>query len=188
MKKTLLRKETTLITLPLTSALIGTAIAAVYYMLTMQPIVTINGAPVRFVLGSDAPTGSSLGTNATYAKLALKAYPNATLIYDQPLNVSNTDGSGHQFRLRHVSITPASGSASVGNFTFINFVVKDKTGVYQASMNYTTSGNSWSITPSETSYMSLPASTQWIIYIETKAKAGAWNNIAANIQIAIDVQ
>ena len=181
-------KRTTLVTLLLASALITTVIAAVYYSLTMEPTVTITPATISFAQGADWPTGSALGANSTWVSLALKAYPNATLVYDQPLNVSNTDGSSsHDFRLRHVSITPASGNAQVSNFTFIRFVIKDTAGVSQASFNYTTSVDTWT-TPSTTSYLTLPASTQWVVYVETMAAAYANTDIVASIQIAVDVQ
>jgi len=186
-RKLLFRKELKLVTLLLTSLLIASASAAVYYSMIMQPAVTITGASIRFVQGADWPSGSSLGTNSTWVSLALKAYPNATLTYDKPLNVSNTDTAAHSFRLRHISITPASGNVEVSNFTSIRFAIKNTAGTVQAWFNYTTSGDTWS-TPADTSYLSLPASTQWIIYVETKAAAGANTNIVANIQIAVDVQ
>jgi len=181
------KKSVKLLALLLASMLIATASASVYYSMTMQPAVTITGAAIKFAEGNDWPSGSTMGTNGTWVSLALKAYPNATLFYDQPLNISNTDAASHTFRLRHVSITPASGSADVGNFTFINFVVQNAAGASQATFNYTTSGNSWT-PPSTTSYMTLPASTKWIIYVETKSAAGATSGIVANIQIAVDVQ
>ena len=187
-KKTLVRKETTLIVVLLASMLVATAIAAIYYSLTMQPDVTVTPATVRFVQGADWPTGSTMGANSTWVRLAIKAYPNATLIYDKPLNISNTDVSNsHQFRLRHVSITPVSGNVQVSNFTFIRFVVRNSAGVSQASFNYTTSGDAWT-TPSTTSYLTLPANTQWAVYVETKATSYANTNIVAQIQIAVDVQ
>lgn len=177
-----------LLTLLLTGMLIVTVSAAVYYSMMMQPAVSISPATIRFAQGADWPTGSALGANATWASLALKAYPNATLMYDKPLNISNSDASNsHQFRLRHISITPASGTASVGNFTFINFVVKNTAGVSQASFNYTTTGSTWN-TPPTTSYLTLPASTQWIIYVETRAVPGAKGSVVANIQMSVDVQ
>lgn len=181
------KKSAKLLLLFISTLLIASASAAVYYTIIMQPKVTITSAVIQFDEGNDWPSTSTMGTNATWVRLDLKAYPNATLIYDAPLNISNTDSSSHTFRLRHVSITPASGSASVSNFTFINLVVKNAAGVAQASFNYTTSGDTWS-TPSTTSYMTLPANTEWIIYVETKATAGASGSIVANIQIAIDVQ
>lgn len=171
----------------LTAAFVVAVSAAVYYTMLMQPAVTVGGAPIVLAQGNDWPSGSSLGSNATWISLALKAYPNVTLTYEQPLNVSNTDSTSHTFRLRHISITPASGQPQVGNFTFINLVILNAAGVAQASFNYTTSGNTWS-TPSTTSYLTLPANTQWIIYVETKAGAGANSDIVANMQIAVDVQ
>ncbi len=187
-KRAQLLKRSTLVSLVLATALIATAVAAVYYSLSMQPDVTITSATISFAQGADWPTGSTLGANSTWVRLALKAYPNATLVYDQPLNISNTDGSNsHQFRLRHVSITPADANQQVSNFTFIRFVVLNAAGVAQASFNYTTSGDTWT-TPSTTSYLTLPANTQWVLYVEIKAAAYANTDIVANIQIAVDVQ
>lgn len=167
------------------AALIATASAAVYYTEIMQPSVTITSATVVFVAGTDYPAGSTLGSNSTWVSLALKAYPNATLTYDQPLNISNIDSASHTFRLRNISITPASGTSSVSNFTAINFVVENTTGFAQASFNYTTTGTTWN-TPTTTSYLTLPANTQWIVYVQTQAAASA-NAVTANLQIAVDV-
>ena len=180
-------KPVKLLILLLTSVLITTASAAVYYSNMMQPFVTVSGATIALAQGNDWPSGSTLGTNATWVSLALKAYPNATLTYEQFLNVSNTDSASHTFRLRHVSITPASGQPQVGNFTFINFIVMNAIGVPQASFSYTTTGTTWN-TPSSTPYLTLPGNTQWIINVETKAAAGANSDIVSDIQIAVDVQ
>jgi len=189
LKKVLSSKALKLLTLVLTSLLIASASAAVYYSIVMEPTVTIKLAVVQFAQGNDwSQVAGSIGTDKTWCSLSLKAYPNATLTYEQPLNISNTDGSNsHLFRLRHISITPANGSDSVSNFTFINFVIENAAGVSQASFNYTTSGDDWSV-PSTTSYMTLPANTEWIVYIETKAAAGATEDLVASIVIAVDVQ
>jgi hypothetical protein len=188
LKKISSKKSITLLTLILASILISTASAAVYYSMIAQPAVTITAAPIVFAQGNDWPSDSTLGSNGTWVSLALKAYPNATLAYDQPLNVSNTDSSSHTFRLRHVSITPASGNSQVSNFTSINFVVENTAGTAQASFNYTTGGTTTWTTPSTTSYLTLPAGTQWIIYVSTVATAGANSGITANIQISVDVE
>lgn len=178
-------KTAKLLILLLSALLIGSASATVYYSMIMQPSVTITGATVVFVQGSDWPTGSAMGTNSTWVSLALKAYPNGTLTYDQPLNISNTDSASHLFRLRHVSITPVSGTSSVSNFTSITFIVENATGFTQATFSYTTTGTTWN-TPGTTSSMTLPANTQWIISVQTTAAAGA-NAVTANLQIAVDV-
>jgi hypothetical protein len=187
MRKVAQGKPVKLLILLLTSMLIATASAAVYYSLTMQPTITITAPPIVFSQGSDWPSGSSIGTNSTWVSLALKAFPNATTVYTDALNVSNVDSTSHNFRLRHTSITPASGQSDVGNFTFINFVVEDTSGVAQNTFNYTTTGYTWNL-PSTTGYMNLPANTQWIIYIETRGAAGAISGISASIGIAVDIQ
>jgi hypothetical protein len=166
--------------------LIATASAAVYYSLTIVPTVTISAAPVRFVQGKDWPSNSLMGTNSTSVSLALKAYPNATLTYQQPLNISNTDTSAHSVRLRHVSITPASGSASVSNFTFINFTLIQPNGTTVSSFDYTTSGKNW--TTPLMSYQNLAENTEWTVEIQTRAAAGATNGLTCSIVIAVDVQ
>ncbi len=186
LRRVMSTKSVKFIILVVMAALIATASAAVYYSVIMQPSVTITTATVVFVSGNDWPSGSVLGSNSTWVSLALKAYPNATLTYDQPLNISNTDSASHTFRLRHISITPASGTSSVANFTAINFVVENTAGVAQASFSYNTTGTTWN-TPSNTAYLTLPASTQWIIYVQTQAAASA-NAVTANLQIAVDVQ
>jgi len=181
-------KSIKMMILTLISLLVVSASAAVYYSLVMEPTVTISQATVSFEQGDDWPTGSSMGTNSTYVSLAIKAYPNATLTYDEPLNISNTDGSAHDIRLRHVSITPASGS-SVSNFTFINFTLIQPNGnpVTGSNFDYTTSGDTWT-TPSDMTYQSLGANIEWAVKIETKAAAGATGALTCTIVIAVDIQ
>lgn len=175
-----------LLTLLLSSMIIATASATVYYSLIMQPSVTITAAVVGFEEGGDWDASWSMGTNDTWCRLALKAYPNATLTYDEPLNLTNT-GTAVTIRLRTVSISPASGNDQVSNFTFINFTLHDETGVIKGSLNYTTSGtDAWS-TPSM-DFTAMDASDEWYIAIQTKAAAGAEADIKADIVIAVDVQ
>jgi len=186
LRKIASKRSTKFLILLIASLLISAASAEIYFSMFAQSAVTITGAPVVFVLGSDAPAGSTLGSNGTWVSLALAAYPNVTLTYGDPLNISNTDASNsHQFRLRPVSITPSSG-ASVGNFTSINFNVENATGASQANVTYTVSSNTWN-TPSATGYLTIPPSTQWIISVSTEAVAGASSGNTENIQISVDV-
>jgi len=188
LREILSKKPVKFLTLLLTAMLIATASAAVYYSINMQPTVTISQATVIFEQGDDWP-GGSMGTNSTYVSLTIKAYPNATLTYDEPLNISNTDSSAHNVRLSHVSITPASASASVSNFTFINFTLIQPNGnpVTGSDFDYTTSGDTWS-TPSDMTYQSLAGNTDWAVKIETRAAAGATDALTCTIVIAVDVQ
>jgi hypothetical protein len=167
------------------SLLIGIANAAIYYSMTAQPSLSIIAAKVVFVAGNDFPSGSSVGDNSTWVYLALKGYPNTTLTYDQPLNISNTDSASHTFRLRHVAISPASGQPQVSNFTALNFLVQNTAGVSQGSFNYTTTGTTWT-TPTTMSPMTLPAGESWIIFAQTVTAPSA-NDVTATIQIAVDV-
>ena len=180
------RKSLDLIVLLMISVFVISASAAIYYSLPMVSSTTITATVVAFKGGADWDTSSwTMGTNNTYCSLALKAYPNATLTYEEPLNLTNT-GTGVDIRLRTVSINPASGNEQVSNFTFINFTLYDETGTFKGSLNYTTTGNDWS-TPTMGS-TDMDASDEWYIVIQTKAEAGAKSGIVANIVIGVDVQ
>jgi hypothetical protein len=175
------RKYLDLIVLLMISVFVVSASAAVYYSMNMQSMVTIGQAAVTFDQGNDWPSGSSLGANDTYVSLSIKAYPNATLTYDEPVNITNNDSVNHTVRLSHFSITPVSGSASVSNFTFINFTLNGD------DFDYTTTGDNWN-TPSNMGYQTLPNGTSWAVKIETKAAAGATNALTCTIVIAVDVE
>ena len=179
------RKSLDLIVLLMISVFVITASAAVYYSLPMVSSTTITAAVVAFKGGADWNASWTMGINNTYCSLALRAYPNATLTYEEPLNLTNT-GTGVNIRLRTVSISPASGNEQVSNFTFINFTLYDETGTFKGSLNYTTTGNDWS-TPTM-GFTAMDASDEWYIVIQTKAEAGAESDIVANIVIGVDVQ
>ena len=180
------KRSVKLFFLLISASLIMTASAAVYYALLMEPEVTISAAPVHFTDGDDSSAaGYSPGTNNTYASLSLKAYPNVTLTYEQAVNVTNTGDSDHDIRLRHVSISPASGD-DVGNFTSIIFYLIDAAGNVKATFDYNTTGSSWN-TPETTDWMSITQTAEWTIKIETVAVAGA-KSVSCSITIAIDVK
>ncbi len=185
MRKLLFRKEAKLVTLLLTAMLIASASAAVYYSMSMESTTTITTSKVRFDQGTDwngLETGSSLSSDKTYVFLNITAYPNATLTYDEPIVLNNTDSANQQVRLRHVSINP-NNTASVSNFTFINFTVNSA-----YDFDYTTSGDIWS--NSTMGYQTIPANTEWSVKIETRAVAGATTDgsVTCTIVIAVDVQ
>ncbi len=180
------RKILRLLCFVLSGLLVMTVSASVYYSLSMQPSVTIMPSVVVFKEGNDWDAAwSPIGTNNTWCSLALKAYPNATLTYEQPLNLNNT-GTAVDIRLTSVSISPDSGDPSVSNFAFINFTLHDGTGAIMGSLNYTTSGNDWST--SSTGYVTMNAGDEWYITVQTKATAGAQADVVVNIVIAVDVQ
>lgn len=173
----------------LTSLLIGAANAAIFYTLLAQPEVTVSTPVIKFSSAPDNPSGSTV--NEAWCRLTAKSYPNATLTYEKAVYINNTDGSNpHSFRLRHISITPANGTATTGNWTSIKFLVYNSTGSYEFSLNYTVSGSDWILVPNggETSYYSIPAGTAWWIRLETRSPATATVGNVCYFQIAVDVQ
>ncbi len=182
-KKLLFRKEMKLVTLLLTSLLIASASAAVYYSLNMTSTISVATTSVYFVAGADATSaGLSLsGDNKSATMSQLKAYPNVTTTYSDPVKIRNNHTStAFNIRLRHVSLTGAA-----TNFVFVNFTL---IGTTERALDYSSNQVSWTLpSPSTTTWISIPASTEWSIQIETKAKAGATAD-SVSIEIAFDVE
>lgn len=180
------KKPVKLLILLLSSILIATTSAAVYYSLSMQPEVTVSTPAIRFENGTDT-TATSTVTDA-WCRLKLKSYPNASLTYDDAVNISNTDGSTHSFRLKHSGITP-NDSITVGNWSYIKFIIIDENETVQASLNYTTSGGNWTIAPAngETDSLTIPANTDWTVKVITKSTADAKTNETCYITMSVDV-
>jgi hypothetical protein len=184
-----LNKSSKFLILLLASILVGTANAAIFYSLTMQPQVTVSIPVIKFDHAGDEPAGSTV--DDTWCSLTAKSYPNATLTYEQAVNLTNTDSvNAHLFRLTYISITPANGSANVGNWTSIKFLVYNSTGDYVFSLSFTVSGNNWVLAPAsgQTAYYSIPASASWSIRLETLSPAAATEGEVCSIQITVDVQ
>jgi hypothetical protein len=177
------RKWLDLLALLLISVFVISASGAIYYAMLASSTSTVAAAAVYFKNGSDSTGILTLGTNNTYARLNLNAYPNVTLYYDQAVNLTATVAK--QIRLRPVSISP-DGNPSVSNFTSVVFRLLAANGVEQGSLSYTTSGTSWTL-PSQTGYFSIGAGVQWTVKIEIKAAAGAKTGVSTDIVIAVDV-
>jgi len=182
-----------LIVLLMISVFVISASAAVYYSLYMKTGATISQAAVKFVQGSDwAKVAGNMGQNGTWCLLSIKAYPNATLTYEEPLKLSNTAGSNKNFHLTCQSSQSSLPSGwSAVNWTFINFTILDAGGnpVSGGDFNFYTTGAGASTvwqTPTMTE-LTVPPSTQWTIKIETKAAEGAWLNENVQIVITVDV-
>jgi len=183
------KKTVKLLTLLLTSLLIASVSAAVYYSMTWEPTITVGTAMVTFTAGDDStPAGFSAGTNNTYCALTgLEAYPNATVTYDQAVNLTNNVAETTDVQLSHVSITPPNGNNDVANFTSITFYLIDEGGSQQASFAYTTTTTTWN-TPADTGYFSMSASVDWTIKVVTVAAAGAYSAVDCTIVIEVDVR
>ena len=175
------KKSMKLLALLLTSILIASVSAAVYYSLEMTSTITVAANDIYFTLGPDNATASvSIFNDNKSATLGLSAYKNITMTYDDAIRVRNNNtGSSHNVRLRPVSLT-----GDAVNFVFINFTLQTSTKV---SLNYTSDGATWT-TPSTTSFVQVDASTEYAIVIETKANATATTGQQATIEIAVDIE
>jgi len=181
------RKSIKLGLLLISALLIATTSTNVYYGLLSESSVGVVEAKVHFTAGDDSTAaGYSPGANETYCRLSLNAYANVTLYYEQAVNITNTDTAAHDIRLRHVTISPTSGNVAVGNFTSLIFHIVDKAGTIQRTLTYTTTGDTWNTPGAPTAYVSLPASTEWTIQVETRAAPGA-SKVSCWLEIAIDV-
>jgi len=185
-QKVQFRKSIKFLTLLLTSMLIATASATVYYAMLGQSKSTVAEAPVYFTTGNDSSGILTRGTNNTYASLSLNAYPNATLYYDQAVNLTAT--AAKDVRLRHVSISPDDGDPSVSNFTSFVFRLLKADSTEVGTLTYTTSEDNWTEPTTPTSYVAIGAGEEWTIKIEIKAAAGAKADVSTTIIIAVDVK
>ena len=180
------KKSLKFVTLLISTLLIGAASATIYYAIQASSTITIAAAPVTFTSGNDSTGILTPGTNNTSASLSLSAYPNATLTYEQAVNITAT--ANKQVRLRHVSITPADGNPSVSNFTSIVFTLLNAGGSTMGTLTYTITGDNWNEPTSATDWQSISSGQEWTIKVETKAAAGASASVSATIVIAVDVQ
>jgi hypothetical protein len=152
----------------------------------MTSTITTATTDVWFVLGADNGTaGVSLSPQSTSATLdQLKAYPNATFTYIDPIRVRNNGSIAQLIRLRHIDL---SGNGT--EFDYIKFQIRNgttETDAIQRTLNYICTGSGWTL-PSNTTYVSIPGTTEWSITIETKAVDDA-AAASVTIEIAVDVQ
>jgi hypothetical protein len=181
------RRYLDLIVLLMMSVFVITVSAQVYYSLGMTSTISTATTDVYFVKGLDNVTaGVSLSPQNTSATLTdLKAYPNASFTYTDPLRVRNNHtGTGYAIRL-----TPVSLSGNDTEFVYVNFLLRNGTAEASptlASLNYNCSGGSWAV-PSATGWVQIPASTEYAITVVTMAKDNA-ASAQVEIEIAVDVE
>ena len=180
------RKTLDLIVLLMISVFVITVSAQVYYSLGMTSTITTATTDVWFVKGVDNVTaGVSLSPQNTSATLTdLKAYPNASFTYTDPLRVWNNGSNPHNVRLSPVSL-----SGNDTEFIYVKFLLRNGTSednATLASLNYTCNGSQWTI-PSTTDWVSIPGTTEYAITVVTKAKDNA-GSAQVQIEIAVDVE
>jgi len=184
------KKEMKLLGLLLTSLLIASASAAVYYSMEMRSNVTTATPFVKFVAGNDSTEAGAAdyATDGTYVRLAgLKAYPNATLTYDQAINITNTDTATHKFRLTHTTI---NNDTDTSNFYSIEFRLIAANGTqYGGNFIYDNSNgdDTWD-PPYQTTLVYILGNEEFAVKVLTRAASGATADVKANVVISVDTQ
>jgi len=175
-------KSTKMLVLTLMSILVISATAAVYYSLEATSTITTAANDIYFTLGPDNSTaGVNLFNDNKSATLTdLKAYPNISMTYDDPIRVRNN----HATNPYNVRLRPVTMSGSAADFVYINFTLQTSTKV---SLNYTSNGASWT-TPDTTEFVNVSNSTECAIIVQTMATATAASGQTATIEIAIDIE
>ncbi|MCW4051676.1 MAG: hypothetical protein NWE78_00525 [Candidatus Bathyarchaeota archaeon] len=175
-------KSVKMLILTMMSIFVLSATAAVYYSLDIASTVTTAANDIYFVEGTDnATAGVTIFNDNKSSSLAqLKAYPNITMTYDDPLKVRNNNTVTNHF----VRLTPVSLVGNAANFVFINFTLQTST---KTSLNYTSNGVSWTA-PSQTSFVQVDANQEYSIVVQTMANATAVADQTAVIEINVDVE
>ncbi len=184
------RKALRIGVLLLSTLLITSASALVFYNLTASVTTTTSAAVVKFVSTPDTPAGTVISTAGVFATMSIKSYPNATNTYQQALNVSNTDGVAHSIQITQVSIT--SGCTSYTATTSkIQFDMLNNAGTQVGTSIVNTGATSctvWTTTGTPTGYFSVAAGKMFTVRIITAADAAAAIGVTTGIQLQVNVQ
>lgn len=180
------KKTVKLLALVLTSLLIASVSAAMYYSLTMTSTITVYQADVYFVAGSDNGTSGVVltldSTNTTATITGLRAYPNMTFTYENVTRVRNNGTSTPNLRLAP-DVDPSGNAA---DFEYVKFMLNTTNVGDRKWLNYTSNGSTWSNTGA-TGWVQISATTEWAVQIITKATWNATATNAVTIGITVDV-
>ncbi len=183
------KKSMKFLALLLTSILIASVSAVMYYSLEMTSTIDVYAADVYFVVGADNGTSGLVVTfgsqNTTATITGLRAYPNASLTYTDPIRVRNNGSLTAQLRLAPLT----DPSTNPEDFVYVRFLLNATNAGDRKWLNYTSDGSSWTSPSSATSWTTtgIGASTEWPIVIYTKANATATVSDSVTIAITVDV-
>jgi ribosomal protein L24 len=188
--KQVFSKSAKLLILTLMSILVISATAAMYYSLSMSSTIDVYAADVYFVVGNDNGTKGMVVTigsqNTTVTVSGLRAYPNATFTYTDPLRVKNNGISAANLRL----VPNLDPSTNPEDFVYVKFLLNATAAADRKWLNYTSNGVTWTSPSSPTSWTTaggIGASAEWPIVIMTMANATAVASESVTISITIDV-
>lgn len=191
LKEILSKKPVKFLTLLLTAMLIASASAATYLTLTMTSTVEVYKSNVYFVEGTDNQTVPGLvvtfdSANTTASIAGLRAYPNATFTYTDPVRVRNNASAGTYSQLR---LAPKDNpSTNAADFYYVKFLLNATTAEYRW-LNYTSDGGTWTPPSGPTSWTStgINGGEEWPIVVMTMARPGATVGHSVTIGITVDV-
>ena len=191
LRKMRLKKSAKFLTLLLTSILIASVSAGTYLTLTMTSTIGVYESDVYFVAGSDNGTAPGLSvtldsTNTTATLTGLRAYPNATFTYTDPVRVRNNASVGMYSQLRLApKVDPSTNAA---DFVYVKFLL-NASSTDDRWLNYTSNGVSWTSPTGPTSWTStgIDGGEEWSIVVYTMANATATVNNSVTISIIVDV-
>ena len=188
--KRVFSKSAKLLILTLMSVLVISATAAMYYSVSMSSTIDVYATDVYFVVGSDNGTKGLVvkfgSQNTTAIVSGLRAYPNATFTYTDPLKVRNSGASAADLRLAP-DLDP---STNPEDFVYVKFLLNATAAADRKWLNYTSNGVTWTSPSSPTSWTTaggIGASAEWPIVIITMANATATASESITISITIDV-
>jgi len=185
------KKSLKLLTLLLTSLLIASVSAGMYLSLTMTSTVKVYKSNVYFVIGSDNGTkGLEVtldSTNTTATLTGLRAYPNASFTYTDPVRVRNNASVGTYSQLRLApKVDPSTNAA---DFVYVKFLLNATIAGDRKWLNYTSNGVSWTCPTGPTTFTTtgINGGQEWPIVVYTMANATATVNNSVTISITVDV-
>jgi len=176
----------------ISAILIASVSAAMYLQLTMTSTITVYKSNVYFKVGSDNGTKNLVvtldSTNTTATLTGLRAYPNATFTYTDPIRVRNNATSGTNTTLRLAPKVDPSTNAE--DFFYVKFLLNATNPADYRWLNYTSDGiSTWTspTAPTEWTTIGIAPGEEWSIVIYTMARPGANSGDDVTIAITVDV-
>jgi len=179
------KKIAKIVTLLITSLLIGFASAQTYSELFMHGTpITIGTAGVKFTNGNDTLTIStgginSMGTEVTFDNITA-IEPGEARTYVQAVNITNTAGATKTINISLYSLT---GKLSA-NFEYLNITLLDGTGAAKGD-NITLSGSG---NATETQGQQIPNNGVWSVRWIIKAKTTATESDSISVTLRVKVE
>jgi hypothetical protein len=174
-----------LITILVSSLLIGTVSASVYYTMFMNATVGVAGNKVQFWAGDDFTTAGGSITDArqkvTFS--SMNGINGSITTITDPVKINNTDGSSpHTIELKLDSWTGDSFSAKL---YYINITMYDATNAAKGNEIYLVPGGSGQV--STTGTQSMPVNAVWRVQWEIywKGAATASDSITINLKLEV---